>query len=139
MVGDSGAEAGIGLEELVHPVGVAGQDDHQVVALVLHDLEQDLDRLLPVVAFVIRAIEVIGLVDEQHPAHRLLQDLLRLGRGVADVLTDKIISCHRDQMPFAHIAEPEQDVRHPHCDGGLTGSRVTGEAHVKSRCRLCQT
>ena len=52
---DARAEAGIGLEELVHPVGVAGENHDEVVALVLHHLQQDLDRLLPVVALVLLA------------------------------------------------------------------------------------
>ena len=40
---------GIRCEEVFHAVAIAGEDDHQVLALVLHDLQQDLDRLLPVV------------------------------------------------------------------------------------------
>jgi hypothetical protein len=44
---------GLLLEEGVHPVLVAGQDHDEVVALVLHHLQQDLDRLLPVVALVL--------------------------------------------------------------------------------------
>ena len=82
-------------EERVHPVLVAGEDHDQVVALVLHHLQQDLDRLLPVVALVLGPVEVVGLVDEQHAAHRLLQHLLGLRRGVADVLADEVVARHR--------------------------------------------
>ena len=83
VVGDPRGHARVGPEERVHPVGVAGQDHHQVLAVVLHDLQQDLDRLLPVVALVLRPVQVVRLVDEQHPAHRPLEHLLGLGRGVA--------------------------------------------------------
>ena len=93
---------------------VAGEDHHQVVALVLHHLQQDLDRLLAVVAFVLGAVQVVGLVDEQHAAHRLLEHLVGLGRGVADVLADQVVAGHRDQVAFAHVAEPVQDLRHAH-------------------------
>ena len=106
--------------------------------MILHHLQQDLDCLLPVVALVIRAIEVVGLIDEQHPAHRLLENLLRLGRGVPDVLADQIVARHRDQVPLADIAQPVQDVGHPHRDGGLAGTGIAGEAHVQCRCGLRQ-
>ena len=42
-------------------------------------------------------------------------------------------------MSLAHIAEPKQDVSHPHRDGGLAGTGITGEAHVQSRSGLGQT
>ena len=38
---------GLAAKNAVHPVLVAGEDHHQVVAVVLHHLQQDLDRLLP--------------------------------------------------------------------------------------------
>ena len=76
---DARAHAGIGAEEGLHPVLVAGQDHHQVIALVLHHLQQDLDRFLAVVALVLGAVEVVGLVDEQHAAHGLLETSLVLG------------------------------------------------------------
>jgi hypothetical protein len=58
VVRDARAHARVGLEEGVHAVLVAGQDHHQVVALVLHHLQQDLDRLLAVVALVLGAVQV---------------------------------------------------------------------------------
>jgi hypothetical protein len=112
---------------------VAGEDHHQVVALVLHHLQQDLDRLLAVVALVLGPVEVIGLVDEQHAAHRLLEHFLGLRRGVADVLADQVVARHRDQMALAHIAEPMQDLGHAQRDRGLAGAGVAGEAHVQRR------
>jgi hypothetical protein len=54
VVGDARLHAGVGFEEALHAVGVAGEDHHQVVALVLHHLQQDLDRFLAVVLFVLR-------------------------------------------------------------------------------------
>ena len=40
-------------KNVVHPVLVAGEDHDEPVALGLHHLQQDLDRLLPVVALVL--------------------------------------------------------------------------------------
>ena len=92
VVGDAGTEARIAGEKLVHPVAIAGEDHHQILALRFHDLQQNLDCFLPVVAFIVRPVQVIGLVDEQHATHRLLQDLLGLRRGVTDVLAHQFIA-----------------------------------------------
>mgnify|MGYP003693662831 CR=1 FL=1 len=126
MVGDARAEAGIAREELVHAVAVAGEDHHQILALRFHHLQQDLDRLLAVVAFVVRPVQVIGLVDEQHAAHRLLQDLLGLRRGVADILPDQFVAGDRHHLAAAHEAEPVQDAGDPQRHRGLC------------RCRDCR-
>ena len=41
-------------------------------------------------------------------------------------------------MSLADVAEPEQDVGHPHGDGGLPSTRISGEAHVQRRGGLRQ-
>ena len=133
MVRDARRHPGIAPEERVHPVLVAGEDHDEVVALVLHDLEQDLDRLLPVVALVLGPVQVVGLVDEQHAAHRALQHLAGLRRRVADVLADEVVAGHRDEVALPHVAQAVQDLGHAHRDRRLAGARVAGEAHVQRR------
>ena len=135
VVRDPGAHAGIGLEERVHPVLVAGQDDDQVLALVLHDLEQDLDGLLTVVALVLRPVQVIGLVDEEHPAHGALEDLPGLRRGMPHVLADQLLAGNGHQVPAPGVTEPLKQFGHPERDRGLAGARAAGEAHVQVRPR----
>ena len=135
---DARAQAGIAAEERLHPVLVAREDHDEIVALVLHHLQQDLDRFLAVVALVLRAIEVVRLVDEEHAAHRPLQHLLGLGRGVADVLADEIVARDRDQVPCADVAEPVQDVGHAQRDRRLAGAGIAGEAHVQRRRLGCR-
>ena len=139
VVGDARAEAGIGGEEARHPLAIAGKDHDEVLALVLHHLEQNLDRLLAVVALVVGTVQIIGLVDEQHAAHRLLQDLLRLRRGVADILADEIVARHRDHLPAPHEAEAVQDLGHAQRDGRLAGAGIAGERHVQRRRRRSQS
>jgi hypothetical protein len=84
----------------------------RVVAIVFHDLQQDLDCLLAVVALVLGFVQVVGLVDEEHAAHGLLEHLLRLRRRMADVLPDEIVARDGDEVAFAHIAEPMQQPGH---------------------------
>ena len=45
-------------EKPVHAVRIAGEDHHQIVAMVLHHLQQDFDRLLAVVALILGPIEI---------------------------------------------------------------------------------
>ena len=59
VVSDPRAQTRVRAEEVVHPVLVAGEDHDEVVALGLHHLEQDLDRLGAVVALVLRLVQVV--------------------------------------------------------------------------------
>ena len=56
-----------------------------------------------------------------------------LGRGMADVLADQIVARHRDQMPFAHIAETVQQPGHFQRHRGLADAGIAGETHVQRR------
>ncbi len=136
MVGDTRTKAGVRLEERFHSGGVARENHGEIVALVFHHLQQDLDGLLAVILLVLRTIEIVGLVDEQHAAHGALQHVLRLRRGVADVLADEVIARHRDEVAFANITEAMEDARHSHRHRRLAGAGVAGKSHVKRRrCR----
>ena len=133
MVGDARRNAGHVAEEPLHLVLVAGNDDDEVLPLVLHHLEQHLDRLLAVVALVVKAVHVVGLVDEQHAAHRPLQDLPGLGCGVAHVLPDEVVPAGDHDVALPHEAQLPQDLAHLHGDRGLAGPGVAGEGHVQRR------
>ena len=79
VMGHARSHARVGLEEDVHPVLVSGQDHQQVVPPVLHHLQQDVDALLAVVFRVVGPVQGVGLVDEQHAAHRAVENRLVLG------------------------------------------------------------
>ena len=131
VMGDPRPEPGVGAEETFHPIGVSGQDHHKILALLLHHLQQDLDRLLTIVALVPRAVQVIGFVDEEHATECSLDDLLRLRRGVADVLADEVVTRHADHARRAQVAEAVENVGHRHRNRGLAGPRVAGKAHME--------
>jgi len=135
VMGDPGGHARVGPEEGVHPVRVAGQDHHQVLPVRLHELKQDLDRLLAVVALILRAVQVVRLVDEEHPAHRPLEHLLGLRGGVAHVLADQVVPGHADQLALAQVAELAQQLAHVRGHRGLARAGAAGEAHVQARPR----
>ncbi len=133
VVGDARAQARVRREELVHPIVVTGEDDDEPVPLALHHLEQDLDRLLPVVALVLGPVQVVRLVDEEDAAERALQHLLRLRRGMADVLADEVVARAGDDGRALDVAETVQELGDAHRNGGLAGARVAGERHVQRR------
>jgi len=60
-----------------------------------------------------------------------LQNLFGLGRRVTDVLADKIITRHGNEVTLAHVAEAMEKARHLHRHRRLAGARVASEAHVK--------
>ena len=107
--------------------------------MVLHFLQEDLDCFLAVVALVLRPVQVIRLVDEQHAAHRALERFACFRRRVSYVLSDEIIPGHRDQMTLAHVSEPVQDLGHAHRHRGLARAGIAREAHVERRRRGAQT
>src|ERR1700682_6366696 len=132
MMSDARPKTRIAPKKFLHAVGIACEDDHEVLALVLHDLQQDLDRLLAVVALVLGTVEVVGLVNEKDAAHGPLQNLLGLGRGVTNVLPDEVITRDRDEMAFTDEAEAVEDVGHAQRDSRLAGARIAREGHVQS-------
>src|ERR1044072_5599521 len=99
VVRDARAHAGVRAKERVHPVLVAREDDDEVVALGFHDLQQDLDRLLPVVALVLRAVQVARVVDEEYGALRPLEHVAGLGGGVGGVLPDEVVARDGNNLP----------------------------------------
>ena len=133
MVRDPRAHARVHSEELLHAVTVSGQDHHQALALVLHHLQQYLDRLNPVVALVLGAIEVVGLVDEEHPAVGALDHLLGLGRGVPDVLAHEVVAGHGHHVIALDVSEPVEDLSGAQRHCRFACPRVAGEAHVEGR------
>ncbi len=131
-VGEPGVEAGVGGQEVLHLPLVAGQDDDQVLAVVLGPLEQRLDRLVaePVALPVALVHQAVGLVDEQHPAERGVDQLVGLDRGRAEVLADQVGPVRLDHLGPDQQAEGVEDLRDDPGHGGLAGARRAEEHEV---------
>ncbi|CAB4244146.1 protein of unknown function [Methylacidimicrobium sp. AP8] len=139
VMGDAGTEARVRGEEGRHPVPIPRKNHNQVVAIILHRLQKNRHRLDPIVALALGPIEGVGLIDEENPAHRPLDRLLGLRGGMADVLADQIVPGGNDQVAFPHVAQPVEDLAHPHSYRGLPGPRRTGKRHVQGRRLGLQT
>src|SRR5258708_12878759 len=132
MMGDARPKTRIATKKFLHAVRIAREDDHEVLALVLHDLQQDLDRLLAVVSLVLGTVEIVGLVNEQDTAHGPLQNLLGLGRGVTNVLPDEVITRDGYEMAFADEAEAVEVVGHAQRNTFFAGARIARDRNVPS-------
>jgi len=118
-------------EEPVHSVLVTGNGDDEVILVVLHNVEENFDGLLTVITVVGGIVEVVRLINKENAAHGLLDHLLGLGSGVADVLSNEIVTSGKDDVSATGVTHLGKDLSHPHSDGSLTSTRSTSEGHVE--------
>src|SRR3954465_15220884 len=105
----------------MHQPGIAGHDHDEAVTVVLHSLEQRLDRLRSeVLAFVSRR-ERIRLVDEEDTVERAPDYPVGLDRRHADVLPDEPGPVDLDQMAPAQQPHRSIHLREQSRDRGLAG------------------
>ena len=101
---------------------VAGGDQGEVVAVVLHELDDRVDRLPPEVLLA-AAGEGVRLVDEQRAAERRLEHGAGLRGRLADVAGDEVRAVGLDEVALGHEAERAQDLAEQAGDGRLAGAR----------------
>mmetsp|Transcript_30509 Transcript_30509/g.71503 ORF Transcript_30509/g.71503 Transcript_30509/m.71503 type:complete len:336 (-) Transcript_30509:397-1404(-) len=131
VVTNTGHHTGNVGEEPVHSVLVTGNGNDEVILVVLHNVEKNLNGLLAVITVVSGIVEVVRLIDKEDAAHGLLDHLLGLGGRVADVLSDEIVTSGEDDMSATGVTHLGKDLPHPHSDGGLTSTGSTSEGHVE--------
>ena len=131
---EAGFQSGIGVDEPIHQIGVARYDDHQIVPVILHGLEDGVDGLLTEVVLAL-TVEGIGLVDEQHAAQRLLDDLLGLDGGLAHIPGHQTAAVHLYQLALGEDVQTPVDPGHHPGHHGLAGAGVAGEHHVQGHIR----
>ena len=99
--------------------------------MILHGLEDGLDGLAAEVVLPAGG-EGIRLINEQHAADGLLNDLLGLERGLPHVARHEAGAVHLHKLALLQHAdrgiEPREDAGH----GGLAGAGVAEEDHVQA-------
>ena len=129
---EAALQSGVGVDERLHLRRVAGGDQGEVVAVVLHVLDDGVDRL-PAEVLLAAASEGVGLVDQQRPAERRLEHGSRLRRRLADVAGDEVGSIGLHEVALGHQAEAAQDLAEQPGHRRLAGARVAGEDEVVAR------
>src|SRR5439155_21144615 len=100
-LGESAREARIAGNEAAHFVRIAGDNNDQAVAVILHKLEQRLDGLAPEITLPPSGGKAVGLVDEQNSIECRAPNVHCLHRGLADIAADELASVRFDQVAFA--------------------------------------
>jgi hypothetical protein len=106
------------------------------VAVVLHPLEQRLDRLRPEIVVRRLGRERVGLVDEEDAVERPPDHPLGLERRCPHVLADEPAAVDLDEMPAPQQPHRPVHLRQQPGDGGLTGAGVPVEDEMLARCDL---
>ena len=113
---------------------VAREYDDEVVSVILHAFHELGDGFLGKPRVGVRiGHEGVGLVDEQNPAPRLLNDVIDLFVRVADVFGDQVFRRDLHELVLRDDADLVQHGRYDAGDGGLSRSRVSREQHVHAR------
>jgi hypothetical protein len=97
------------------------------VAVVLHALQERLDRLRAEVEAVGLRREGIGLVDEEDAVERPADRAVGLDRGRADELADEAGPVDLDEVPALQQSHRPVHLREQPRDRGLPGARVAEE------------
>ena len=134
VTAETGTHAAVGVQKSPHLRGISGDDHDQPVAVVLHAFEQRRYGLGPVVGFS-AAGQGIGLVDEQHPVKRRIDQLIGLDRGLSYVTADHAGTIGLDQMARLEYSQFPVDIAENPRHGGLAGSGIAGEHAVVRHLR----
>jgi hypothetical protein len=99
----------VGGQESPHLNRVAGDDDDELVAEVLHVLQQRVDGVLAEGVALVFRDQSVGLVDEQHPAECFFADLFHACRGLGDVADAEVFLGDLHDLGAGNLAQPGQD------------------------------
>jgi hypothetical protein len=102
------------------------------VAIVLHSLEQCVDRFLAEVFFLIFR-QRIGLVDKQNAIERRVDHRVRLDGGLADVFRDERQTVAFDQVALLEHTKRFVNPPHEPRDGRFARARIAGIDGVVTR------
>ena len=122
----------------MHEPRIAGDDHDEAVPVVLHPLEDRLDRLGAEVELRPARCERVRLVDEEDAVERAPDRAVGLDRGRADVLADEIGAVDLDEVALREQAHRAVHLREQPRDRRLAGSRVAEEDEMLRRRDLGQ-
>ena len=114
----------------MHETGIAGHDDDEAVAVVLHPFEQGLDRLGPEILALVRRRERVCLVDEENAVERTPDRPVGLDRSHPDVLADKARPVDLDEVPTPEETHRAVHLREQPRHGRLARAGVAEEDEV---------
>ncbi len=139
LPGEARAEPRVRLQEVVHQPRIARDDDDEAMAVVLHPLQQGLDRLRAEVEALVHGRERVGLVDEEDPVQRPPDHPVGLDRGHPDVLAHEPRPIGLDEVATAQQPHRAVHLREQPGDRGFSCAGVAEEDEVLRGRDLRQT
>ena len=127
---EPGFQPWVGVDKGVHQVFIPRYNDHQIIPVVLHGFQDGVDGLLAEILPAVSA-QGVGLIDEQHAAQRLFQDLRGLESCLPYIARHQAAAVHLYQLSLGEDSQRMIDPGHDPGYRGFAGSRIAGEHHVQ--------
>ena len=123
-------QAGVAVDEFLHQLRVAGDDDHEILPVILHRLKNRIDGFLPeIIPAVLR--EGVGFVDKENTALRLLDLLLGFDGSLSHVAGDQPGAVHLHKLPLGEHPDLLIKLREDPGNRSLARSGISGEHKMK--------
>ena len=126
----TGFQAGVAVDEFLHGSSVTGDDDHQVIPVVFHGLQDRIDRLLAEGILFIGG-QGIGFIDEEDAAHGRFDLFLGLESCLSDKTGDQSGPVSLHQLPLGQNADLFIEPADNSGNGRLAGSRIAGKDQMQ--------
>ena len=122
----------------MHEPRVAGDDHDEAMAVVLHPLQERLDRFRPEILALVAAMQRVRLVDEEDAVERAPDHPVGLERRRPDVLAHEPRPVDLDQVPALQEADRPVHLREQPRDRRLARAGVAEEHEMLRRRDLRQ-
>ena len=121
---ESRMQSGIGMNEGIHLIGIAGHDNDEAVASVLHPFQESVDGLLAKISLLVG--ERVGFVNEKNPVEGASNDPIGCDSGLTDIFGDESRAVTLHEVAFLEDAEGLVDASHQSSYGGLARAGFAG-------------
>ena len=108
------------------------------MAIVLHSLDQGLDRFVAIGVVLSAGHQAVRFVDEQDPVQRFVDFAIGFGSRLSGIFGDESRAVGFDQVPALQQSERPVDAAHDSRGGCLAGAGIPLKHHVQTQLVLGQ-
>ena len=123
---ETALQSRVAINEVVHLVGIAGNDTDELAAIIFQTLQQRIDSFSTKRVLITR-LQGIGLVDKQHATHRRVYQLIGLDSCLAGIACHQFSTISLYQLTTRKDTQRAEYISHNTGNGSLTRSRITRE------------
>lgn len=127
LIGESVLKTWVHRHQTVHFCFVTGKDDEHVRVFLAERGEQTLYGATSKVIAALAAVKSVGLINEEHVAASLLEQVLNVILGIADEPSDEPATVNGDNLALGEQTQMVVDSAEHLGYCGLTGARITCE------------